>query len=228
MEFALSQEGDIVKLFVSKVNWTKLYPLLENETVTVKLFGVWIEVSVFMENLSASSCTLYKTVRLRNKTLPINSIPSTLAEKNPLKKYKSLDKEEILKFHTNQSKLFKWKQVKDSYSAEEIWAHVVEAYANDCMGVVEVDLSTEDFQLKYEESANGFCFTFRKRTKLISICDSIKELFSASEWSALQDAIKWKQSYATKLFQSDFKAAGNVNRMVYFIRKLKKSGFLSK
>lgn len=222
MGFALSQEGDVVKLFVSNVKWNKLYPLLKNETVTVKLFGVWMEAN-FEKNQSEEGGT-YITLRLRNQTLPLKSLTSALVEKNPLKKFKWIDKKEVLKFYTDNRKSFKWKQVKDSYSAEEIWAYLVEAYANDASAVVEVDLSTDEFHLKYEESANGFCFTFLKRSKLTAVCNSIKELFSASEWNALQDAIKTKQSYATKSLQADFKAAGNVNRMVYFIRQLKKKG----
>lgn len=220
MGFALSQEGDVVKLFVGNVKWNKLYPLLKNETVTVKLFGVWMEAN-FEKNQSEEGGT-YITVRLRNQTLPLNSLSSALVEKNPLKKFKWMDKEEVLKFYAENTKSFKWKQVKDSYTAEEIWSYLLEAYVNDSSGVIEVDLSNDDFQLKYEEFANGFCFTFHNRSKLTPVFDSIKELFSASEWSALQDAIKTRQSYATKSLQAKFKAAGNVNRMVYFIRQLKK------
>jgi hypothetical protein len=220
MGFALSQEGDTVKLFISNVSWTKLYPLLNNETVTVKLFGVWMEAS-FQKNQSPTSGR-YVTVKLRNQTLPLNNIIGKLVEKNPLKKFKWIDKDEVLKFYAEYAKSFEWKEVKDSYSAEEIWSNLVEAYANSTLGVVEVDIETSEFLLKYEELAHGFSFTFFNWSKLISVCDSIKELFSTGEWSALQDAIKTRQSYATSNLKSDFKLAGNVNRMVYFIRRLKK------
>lgn len=220
MQFALSQEGDIVKLFVHNVNWTELYPLLKKETVTVKLFGVYME-ACFDKDIPPDT-GLYVTVRLRNQTIPLDTIVEKLVEKNPLRKYKWMDKGEILKFYNQYGKSFKWKEVKDNYSAEEIWSYLVESYANYILGVVEVDLGTSEFQLKYEEFANGFCFTFFKRSKLTSVCNSLKELFTVSEWNALQDAIKMKQSYATRKLNSEFKLAGKVNRMVHFIRLLKK------
>ena len=73
MNFALSQEGDIVKLFLYKADWTKLYPLLEKETVTVKLFGVWMEANSIGKNLPRGSDG-YITIRLRNQILPLDTI----------------------------------------------------------------------------------------------------------------------------------------------------------
>jgi hypothetical protein len=214
MGFALSQEGDIVKLFVQNIWWFDIQSIFKDEEVTVKKFYVYLNADL---EKNQGNYALHVDVKLRKQNLKVIDILPQLKKANPMKKWPWIDSDEIKKYFPEK--------VSNGWSAEELWAYHIE---QNVLGtgimydLVEAVVENEDFKVQAEWELNAFCITFFNRKRLTDFLEKMPERLKIADFNQLVQSVKNQQSYASIKLRPNFKLAGNVNRMIYFVRSLKK------